>query len=224
MNNLPTKRRRNTVGGMAQAKARGAMAMPASFLSAPTGRQVPHQGGLAIAAMVDAKPPALCMIHDPWMLDAPRAPVPVFGQYPRGLIAAALPLLRAQRHEILHVCSGTLNEGIRVDVRQDARPTIRADGRALPFRDGSFRAVMLDPPYSPEYAKELYGTDYPLPSHLLAEAARVVRPGGRIVFVHFTVPYPPPGCAFVCVRAISTGCGFMLRALSVFEREQDRLL
>lgn len=225
MNNLPPppmKRKRgiHTAHGAGRARARDA-----GFLAAPGGRQVPKTDGITAAAQANAKPPAMLILHDPWMLDAHEPPVPVFGQYPRGLVARIASLLRAERREILHVCSGSLplGEGIRVDLRQAARPDVRADGRALPFRSGAFRAVLLDPPYTAEYADGLYGTDYPLPSHLLAEAARVVQPGGRIGFVHFTVPYPPPGCSFVRVVAISTGCGYQLRAVTIFEREQALL-
>lgn len=37
------------------------------------------------------------------------------------------------------------------------------------------------------------------------------------------VPYPPPGCRFVEVKAISTGCGYSLRAMSIFEKDQASL-
>lgn len=63
-----------------------------------------------------------------------------------------------------------------------------------------------------------------LPSHLLAEAARVVRPSGRIAFVHTLVPMPPPGCRVVKVLGLSTGFGFHMRAVTIYEREQARLL
>ena len=211
--NLPRKRKRPAAHiGHGHARARSG-----------SGRNLPTVGGLAAASAVEAKPPMMLMLYDPWMFDPP--PAPVFGQYPRGLINALLPLLRCERLEILHVCSGSLppGEGIRVDLRQEARPDLRADGRALPFRDGAFRAVLLDPPYTPEYAEHLYGQEYPKPAHLLAEAARVVQPCGRIGFVHFAVPYPPPGCFFVRVVAVSTGCGYMLRAVTIFEREQQAL-
>jgi SAM-dependent methyltransferase len=146
---------------------------------------------------VTPRPPALCLFYDD--LADPREPTPVFGQYPAALIPKLLPWLACKRHEILHLCSGALppGEGIRVDMRADAAPDVVADARDLPrdrFPDGSAAAVMLDPPYTPEYAERLYGvTDYPLPAHLLREAVRVVRPGGMIAFVHYLVPMPPPG-------------------------------
>lgn len=153
--------------------------------------------------------------------DCFAAPAPVFGAYPKGFVAQASRWLGVGQGEVLHVCSGMLDPtdgGVRVDLRQAARPTLRADGRALPLRDGCVRAVMIDPPYSVEYAQDLYGTDYPRPSHLLAEAVRVVRPGGRIGILHFLVPFPPADCRFVTVKGVSTGCGYRIRAFTIFER------
>lgn len=175
------------------------------------------------------KPPAFFGLYDV-LDDISLEPEQVFGQYPKLLIGKMLPWLDCtapgQRGQILHVCSGSLRrgEGIRVDVRAEAAPDIRADGRALPLRDGCVRAVMLDPPYTEHYARELYQVEYPRPKHLLAEAARVVRPGGFIAFVHYTVPAPPPGARFVKLFGLSTGFGFPMRAVTIYQREQDRLL
>src|SRR6266540_7077184 len=99
----------------------------------------------------------------------------VFGRYPKGFLAHVVKaewLGRVRRDEILHVCSGTLSETETwtVDVRGQARPRVQADGKALPFRADSFKAVMLDPPYSDEYARNLYGIENPRPSWLLKEA------------------------------------------------------
>jgi SAM-dependent methyltransferase len=167
--------------------------------------------------------PAICFLYED--LADPRVPVPVFGMYPVALIPKILPWLKCARREVLHVCSGGLppGEGIRVDVRPEACPDILADGRHLPLADGSAAAVMLDPPYTEQYARDLYGTDYPVPAHLLAEAARVVRDGGRIVFVHYFTPNPPPGCRWVKSFGLSTGFGFPMRAVTIYEREQRHL-
>lgn len=168
-------------------------------------------------------PPPLFNLHEDENDDP--GPQPIYGQYPRGLIAKLLPLLRCERREILHVCSGALprGEGIRVDVRPDAWPDILADGRSLPFADGSIAAVMLDPPYCEEYAESLYGVEYPRPSALLREAARVVRRCGRIAFVHYIVPQPPPGCRVVRICGMSTGFNMPMRALTIYERDQAEL-
>jgi hypothetical protein len=136
-------------------------------------------GSLPTSGLAPKPPPVLVLYDD--LVDAEDlAPSPVYGQYPRGLIAKLLPWLRCARHEILHVCSGSLprGEGTRVDVRPEALPDILADGRALPLETGSWRgAILIDPPYSAHYARELYGVEYPRPSHLLREAARVIARG-----------------------------------------------
>lgn len=188
-------------------------------------RRVPGTNGSWPSAGAAPKRPAFFNLYGDLDEEDLAKPAPVFGMYPRALIPKILPWLRCERREVLHVCSGALprGEGIRVDIRRDAHPDILADGRHLPLADGSVAAVMLDPPYTVQYARDLYGVDYPLPSHLLAEASRVVRPNGRIAFVHTLVPMPPPGCHVVKVFGLSTGHGFHMRAVTIFEREQARL-
>jgi hypothetical protein len=78
---------------------------------------------------------------------------------------------------------------------------------------------MIDPPYSEAYAQSLYGVEYPRPSHLLREAARVVRPGGRIALVHYITAKPAPGTRFVKAFGLSTGFDMPMRAIAIYERE-----
>jgi SAM-dependent methyltransferase len=165
--------------------------------------------------------PALFYLYE----DAGPLPESILGQYPRGFLATLLPWLRCKRHELLHVCSGSLppGEGLRVDLRAGASPDVLADGRKLPFRDGSIAAVLVDPPYAPEHAASLYGTEYPRPSHLLREACRVVRPCGRFGIVHFITPNPPPGSSFLKCFGLSTGFGFQMRAVVLYEKDQAGL-
>lgn len=167
-------------------------------------------------------PPVLVLYEDLVMRLAPK---PRYGQYPRGLIAKLLPWMHCAREQIVHVCSGSLREGegVRIDISPDAHPDIVADGRALPFADGVLPAVLIDPPYTPHYAKELYGCEYPRPAHLLREAARCVRPGGRIAIVHYITPKPAKGTTFVKAFGLSTGFDMPMRAVSIYEREASQL-
>lgn len=177
----------------------------------------------AVGPGVTPRRPPICMLFED--LTPAEQPTGVFGMYPASLIPKLLPWLNCKRREVLHVCSGGLprGEGIRVDLRAGALPDVLADGRDLPFRDGCISAALIDPPYSEHYARELYGVDYPLPSHLLREAARVVVPGGRIGFVHYLVPSPPPACHHVKTFGLSMGFGYPMRAVTIYQKEQRGL-
>lgn len=149
----------------------------------------------------------------------------VFGRFPKGLLRYILRLRLlgdVRRDECLHVCSGTLTERWTVDIRAEAAPRVVADGCHLPFRAGSFKAVLLDPPYSDAYARNLYGVENPRPAWLLREAARVVMPGGRIGIFHVALPFCPPACELVRVVPVSTGLGFRIRALTIYQKDGDR--
>lgn len=151
----------------------------------------------------------------------------VHGRFPPGFLRWVLRnrILGddVQRQDVLHVCSGSLREKWTVDLRPHVKPAIAADGTSLPFRDASFKAVLLDPPYSDEYARNLYGTENPRPPHLLREAVRVVRPQGRVAILHVACPFTPEGADWLTVYGITTGPGFRIRALTVYEKRQAEL-
>ncbi len=100
------------------------------------------------------------------------------------------------------------------------QPTVIADVRSLPFANESFDWIMADPPYSEEYARNLYGTGtvYPTPGSILSEATRVLRNGGRIGILHFQVPMSRKPLSLVQVYGVTTGAGYAIRAWSVFEK------
>lgn len=170
-------------------------------------------------------PPALWTTQRVWNGEDPE---PCYGRYPKGFIAWALADASLVGRTFLHVCSGGMSAaeslgGFRVDIRPEASPDVLADGRRLPFLDESVDGVLIDPPYSVEYAEVLYRVPYPRPSHLLGEAARVVKPGGRIGLLHYLVPVPPPRTSLVRVVGVTQGLGYRIRAWSLFVKEQAGL-
>ena len=146
------------------------------------------------------------------------------GGYPIGFLERAyLTLGVTDAPKVLHLCSGSMRIGVTVDIRPEMQPQIVADCRAVPLPDESFDWVMADPPYSEDYATNLYGTgaDYPRPGQILAEACRLLRPGGRVGLLHFQVPMHRPPLSMVGVWGISTGAGYAIRAWTVFEKAQQ---
>lgn len=80
-----------------------------------------------------------------------------------------------------------------VDIRSEMKPTMVADCEHLPIRSSSYDLVVMDPPYSEDEAMELYGLSYVHIGKALDEAARVLRPGGVLCFLHRLVPHCWPG-------------------------------
>lgn len=146
------------------------------------------------------------------------------GGYPKGFLQLAYRTLGVtDPSRVLHLCSGSMRVGIRVDIRPEVLPDVVADVRHLPFADESFDWIMADPPYSPEWAKRLYGltrSQYPAPATLVREAARVLRPGGRVGLLHFMVPGTRARdlLKHVGVWGVSTGSSTQIRAWTVLEK------
>lgn len=144
------------------------------------------------------------------------------GGYPKSFLKHAFATLGVDDpSSVLHLCSGSMKSGVRVDIRPEVSPDIIADCRSVPLPDGSFDAIMCDPPYSEEYAHNLYGTgdSYPKPGQILKEACRLLRPGGRVGLLHFVVPMYRKPLKMIGVWGITTGLGYNIRAWTVLEKQ-----
>lgn len=122
---------------------------------------------------------------------------------------------------VLHLCSGSVKTGVRVDVRPEMNPDIVADCRNVPLPDESFDFIMADPPYSQEYARNLYDTEghYPRPGQILTEASRLLRPGGLVGLLHHQVPVFRRPLRLVRVYAVHRGLGFGLVAWTLLRKD-----
>jgi hypothetical protein len=143
------------------------------------------------------------------------------GGYPLRFLKRAYDLLGVtDPDKVLHLCSGSMRRGVRVDIRPETNPTVCCDARHTPFADGAFRWVMIDPPYSEDYATNLYGTGaaYPSPASLLKEACRALEPGGSVGFLHFQVPMFRKPLRLRTVMGVTTGLGYAIRAFTVLDK------
>lgn len=148
------------------------------------------------------------------------------GGYPKGFLEWAFDVMRCDDpSKVLHLCSGSVLTGVRVDIRPERKPDIIADCRNVPLPDESFDFILADPPYSEEYAKNLYGTgdDYPLPGQIVKEAERLLRPDGLLGIMHFQVPFPSKGMKILGVYGISQGCGYAIKAWTLMKKPSPEL-
>jgi SAM-dependent methyltransferase len=125
-------------------------------------------------------------------------PRPPKSRYPGGFplhFERNLVKLLGYPERVLHPFGGMAECGTRVDLNESVRPDVVADAHALPFADGSFDCVILDPPYSDEEAAKLYGTPPLRQREYICEAVRVLREGGWLVIYTDREPARPRGCS-----------------------------
>lgn len=151
-------------------------------------------------------------------------PFPEGGGYPKGFIKWACRMMECDDPDsVLHLCSGSVLRGTTLDVREEKRPNVVADCRRTPFRDECFDYILIDPPYSKEYARNLYDTErvYPAPGVILREAARLLRPGGKVGLLHFQVPVIRRPLKMLGVYGVTTGSGYAIRAWTLLHKQPN---
>lgn len=108
----------------------------------------------------------------------------------------------------VYLCAGMVEDpgSICVDIRPEANPTHLEDARHTSLESESADWVMIDPPYSKQLAKDLYGTEkhYAGINAFTKEASRIVKPGGLIVTLTYEIPKRLPGCDFIAVCGVYT--------------------
>ena len=107
-----------------------------------------------------------------------------------------------------YLCAGMVDdaEAVRVDIRPECRPTHCEDARHTSLPSNEFDTVILDPPYSLELAKSLYGTEkfFAGIDGFTKEAARICKAGGVIITLTYQVPKRLHDAEFIAVCGIYT--------------------
>jgi len=123
-----------------------------------------------------------------WVLPRP-AKSKYIGSFPLHFEIKLLRLLEIDptKHKVLHPFGGKVEFGERCDINPDVQPDYVCDAHSLPFADETYDLVVLDPPYSEEYAELLYDTKkygkLKFKTYT-AEAVRVCKEGGFVVMYH----------------------------------------
>lgn len=162
-------------------------------------------------------------ITDVWLLVRTR--LKYYGAYPYGFLSRARSLLGVTINDpVLHVCSGKVRDypykGVgpndkTVDLNPDLFPDFMVDvNKEIPK---GFKAILADPPYSEEDAKQ-YGTNYPEPNALLRRCLDSLESGQRVGILHYFAPRPPKGTILVALVAVLNGYKNRCRVFSVYEK------
>lgn len=156
-------------------------------------------------------------IYGVWYCGTSWSKVRLHGQYPPTFLKRALSLFPDAK--VLHVPSGTVEQGITVDrvVCDVRRPMIQADASALPFLDNTFDVVLSDPPYTPEDSKKYGCKPFPMVA-MMRESARVLKPGGYLGVLHTYYPsYRRRDWDLIGLIAVVTGFMRATRMFSIFK-------
>jgi len=139
-------------------------------------------GGRTVADAM-TRPP---YFRDIWILGPNGTGYP--GGFPNGLVPAIKRKWWGSRR--LWICSGSHRDesGVCLDIKREVGPTVVGNAEQLPFRDGSFDFVLMDPPYSEGEARALYDLPYLRLRRSISEAWRVTESGGHFLFFHRTIP------------------------------------
>ena len=128
------------------------------------------------------------------VLYLPRPAVKYPGCYPLHFEKRIKEILDTTNY--VHLFAGMATTGTRVDINPAVLPNTLADVHLLPFADDSFDGGMADPPYTKEFARDLYNCDYPRWGTWVKELVRVVKPGCRIAIMQNYIVPRLPGCVF----------------------------
>jgi len=124
--------------------------------------------------------------------------------------------------KLLHLFSGDLagaEYGTTVDVDTQSPADYHYNCLDLPeeWRD-SWDVVFADPPYNAGFGTE-WPADFPRPSAVLREMARVTSPGGIIAMLHILIMPAPAGCHRVAIHPVLAGPYNAIRVLNVYRKE-----
>jgi hypothetical protein len=120
---------------------------------------------------------------------------------------------------VLHMFSGASDLGVTTDLRAETGADIVAPFDQIPREDATFTGVLADPPYADHWQGQWHG-NLPKPKHILKEAARLTRVGGKIAILHIIIipAYRELGVERIALHPILTGPNNAIRVLNVFRK------
>jgi len=136
------------------------------------------------------------------------------GSFPKGFLSW-VKKMGWWGNQRCYLCSGMVEDStaFRVDVRPETKPTHLENATKTSILSSSCDLVVIDPPYTKDLAKTLYGTEkefYGINS-FTKEAERICKDGGLIITLSYEIPKRIKNCDFLAVCGIYTVpfCGYM---------------
>lgn len=154
----------------------------------------------------------------------------LYGAFPGGFLERARYLVMARPDEpVLHVCSGRVRyypyqwgfgeHDKTLDLDPAMEPDHQIDAGVGPYPTG-FRAVLADPPYSPEDAEKytIGACVYPSPNRIVSLALESLPRFGCVGILHYGPPGMRKDAKFVTALTVYVGGNNKGRTFSVFQK------
>lgn len=161
-----------------------------------------------------------------WVLGQDYRGSGLHGSYPPGFLKRLHAIFPEEfTGRVLHLFSGSLDKGVngvRVDLKltRQPPPDIFGDAHRLPFAGETFDLIVADPPYTPEDAKK-YGTPMINRRVVLAECARVLRPGGHLIWLDTRSPmFRKDVWHWWGIIGIARSTNHLYRAVTFYQRRE----
>lgn len=160
-----------------------------------------------------------------WILPRPKRDH-YKGGFPLWFEEKLLKLYGYDYHEdvkdrVVQLFAGMTQYGYRVDVSPEVKPDYIGDAHDLPASwTDRWELAICDPPYNEEYSKTLYGTSKPRYKQYIAEAVRIVKPGGYIASYHYVITPRPQGTTFHRRIFVGGRVWHKLRVCCMFQKSE----
>lgn len=153
-----------------------------------------------------------------WVLPRPRNRNRISGSFPLYFEEKLFRLL-GYPSCIIQPFSGYAEYGLRIDLRKEVKPHIIADSHNIPLIGGLADCIVIDPPYSNKYSKELFNTPKLKLSKCIEESKRILCKGGFLVIYHiFPIP-APKGFKYHARILLETRINHRIRWIGIFKKE-----
>ena len=147
----------------------------------------------------------------------------LYGAYPPSYLGRVMSMF-SEEDKTLHVFSGRLPQSdkyTRIDINPINEPDVVGNVEELStyIENGAYDLVLADPPYSKEDSVK-YGTKHPNKAKCIREIAKVLRPGGHLVWLDTTLPmYSKILLKPVILIGIIRSTNHRVRLCTIFERQ-----
>lgn len=165
-----------------------------------------------------------------WFLPRPKKDrykggMPLYAE--EWLIQLAKDILNVEEIQLLNLFCGMNKYGFRIDIKPEVTPDLLCDAHTFSekLNGGRFNAIIADPPYSKEEARDIYGTP-PLKYKIWTnECDKVLNDGGLLMIYHkYVMPNPNPNKYEVVKRVFIGNRTYHLPRVCIVFRKKMQIL